>query len=62
MTIEITNPMTPISKTPIADNLAIFLNSSMLGFLSICHTLEHFAKNNFNFSIAAMKIRWMRGF
>lgn len=49
-------------RTPIADSFAMFLNSSMLGFLNICHTLEHFAKNNLSFSIAAMKIRWTGGF
>ena len=56
------NPITPISKTPIAESFAIFLNSSMLGFLRMCQTLEHFAKNDFTFSIAAMKIIRTRGF
>lgn len=62
ITIEIKNPITPINNIPIADNFEIFLNSCMLGFLKICHTLEHFAKNDFVFSPIAMIMRQIGSF
>jgi len=48
-------PNKPIIRTPNADIFAIDLNSSLVGFLSICHTLAHWKKNDFIFSVVAMK-------
>ncbi len=54
--MDIKNPINPMIRIIIADNLEIFLNSCMLGFLKIFHTLEHFAKNDLTFSPTAMII------
>jgi hypothetical protein len=39
---------------PIAETFDIALNSSMLGFLSICQTRPHFARKPLSFSPTAM--------
>ena len=51
------NPIKPITRIPIAETFAIVLNSCIVGFLKICQTLTHFAKNDDNaVPIAMMKI------
>ena len=54
MMTEIRKPINPITKTPSADIFAIDLNSCEFGFLSICHTLTHFAKKLVSFSLSVI--------
>ena len=48
-TIEMKNPMAPMSKMPRAAAWAIILNSFFVGFLIMTTTLPHLAINSLNF-------------
>jgi hypothetical protein len=50
------NPIIPIAKIPSEDIFEIDLNSDMVGFLSICHTLTHFIKNELILVVIAINI------
>jgi len=57
------NPITPIMPMPIAEILAVMVNSFREGFLSACQTLLLLEKNCFNFDAnVAIMIVIMMGF
>lgn len=53
------NPIKPISPKPIAETLAIVLNSVIEGFLRTLHTLLHCDKKDF---ILNIKVKTEEGF
>lgn len=54
--IEITNPMAPITKSPIAETLEIVLTSSMLGFFKSRQTRKYllYCERNFRINLFVM--------
>jgi hypothetical protein len=46
--VEITKPIKPMAKIPIAEALATVLNSIFVGFLVTVHTLAHLTTKSFN--------------